>query len=231
MINVDPVELQKFSELAHRWWDPQSEFKPLHQINPLRLGYVDRIAGLRGKRVLDVGCGGGILSEAMARAGANVTGIDLGERALKVAQMHLLESGLEIEYRKIAVEDLADEQPGQYDIVTCMELLEHVPDPSSIVQACARLVGSGGRCFFSTINRNPKSYLFAVLGAEYLLNLLPKGTHDYSRFIKPAELARICRKAGILPDHLTGMTYNPFTGIYALAPDASVNYILGTKAA
>ena len=177
MINVDPVELQKFSELAHRWWDPQSEFRPLHKINPLRLGYIDRIAGLRCKRVLDVGCGGGILSEAMASVGASVTGIDLGERALKVAQMHLMESGLEVEYRKIAVEALADENPHQYDIITCMELLEHVPDPASTVQACARLISSGGHCFFSTINRNPKSYLFAILGAEYVLNLLPKGTH------------------------------------------------------
>jgi len=229
MINVDPVELQKFSELAHRWWDPQSEFKPLHKINPLRLGYVDRIAGLKGKRVLDVGCGGGILSEAMAAAGASVTGIDLGERALKVAQLHLLESGLEVEYRKIAVEELADERPNQYDIVTCMELLEHVPDPASTVQACSRLVSSGGQCFFSTINRNPKSYLFAILGAEYVLNLLPKGTHDYARFIKPAELARFCRGAGIQPDHLIGMTYNPFTGIYALSPDTSVNYILSAR--
>jgi 2-polyprenyl-6-hydroxyphenyl methylase / 3-demethylubiquinone-9 3-methyltransferase len=231
MINVDPVELQKFSELAHRWWDPQSEFKPLHQINPLRLGYIDRIAGLKGKRVLDVGCGGGILSEAMASAGARVTGIDLGDRALKVAQMHLLEGTLQVEYRKIAVEALADEEPRQYDIVTCMELLEHVPDPASTVQACARLLSAGGRCFFSTINRNPKSYLFAILGAEYVLNLLPRGTHEYARFIKPAELARTCRDAGIQPEHLIGMTYNPFTGTYSLTADTSVNYILSTRAA
>jgi 2-polyprenyl-6-hydroxyphenyl methylase/3-demethylubiquinone-9 3-methyltransferase len=229
MINVDPIEVQKFSELAHRWWDPQSEFKPLHEINPLRLGYVDRVAGLRGKQVLDVGCGGGILSEAMAAAGARVTGIDLGDRALKVAQMHLLETGLEVEYRKIAVEDLANEQAHRYDVVTCMELLEHVPDPASVVKACARLVRPGGRCFFSTINRNVKSYVFAILGAEYLLNLLPKGTHDYARFIKPADLVRIGRTAGLEPDHLIGMTYNPFTGIYALSPDTSVNYILSTR--
>jgi len=231
MINVDPVEVQKFSELAHRWWDPQSEFKPLHKINPLRLGYIDRIAGLRGKRVLDVGCGGGILSEAMARAGARVTGIDLGDRALKVAQMHLLESGLEVEYRKIAVEQLAEEQPGQYGIITCMELLEHVPDPASIVQACARLLAPGSRGFFYTINRNTKSYLLAIVGAEYLLNLLPKGTHDYARFIKPAELARACRYAGIQPEHLTGMTYNPLTGIYSLSRDTAVNYIMCARSA
>ena len=229
MINVDPIELQKFSELAHRWWDPQSEFKPLHKINPLRLGYIDRIAALRGKRVLDVGCGGGILSEAMAAAGARVTGIDLGDRALKVAQMHLLESGLQVEYRNIAVEELAGEQPNAYDIVTCMELLEHVPDPASVIRACARLTCSGGRCFFSTINRNLKSYLFAILGAEYLLGLLPKGTHDYARFIKPADLARMCRAAGLDPDGLTGMAYNPFADIYALSADTSVNYILSSR--
>jgi len=229
MINVDPVELQKFSELAHRWWDPQSEFKPLHQINPLRLAYINQLAALNGKRVLDVGCGGGILSEAMAAAGATVTGIDLGDRALKVAQMHLLESGLQVEYQKISVEALANERPHHYDIVTCMELLEHVPQPASIVRACATLICPGGRCFFSTINRNAKAYLFAVLGAEYVLNLLPKGTHDYARFIKPAELARMCRMEGLEPDHLVGMTYNPLTAVYALAPDTSVNYILSAQ--
>jgi 2-polyprenyl-6-hydroxyphenyl methylase/3-demethylubiquinone-9 3-methyltransferase len=179
--------------------------------------------------VLDVGCGGGILSEAMASAGARVTGIDLGDRALKVAQMHLLEGTLEVEYRKIAVEALADEEPHHYDIITCMELLEHVPDPASTVQACARLLSSAGRCFFSTINRNPKSYLLAILGAEYVLNLLPKGTHEYARFIKPAELARTCRDAGIQPEHLIGMTYNPFTATYSLSADTSVNYIMGTR--
>jgi len=231
MINVDPVEVQKFSELAHRWWDPHSEFKPLHKINPLRLSFVDRLAGLSGKRVLDVGCGGGILSESMARAGARVTGIDLGERALKIAQMHLLESGLEVEYRNIAVEQLAEEQPGQYDIITCMELLEHVPDPVSVVQACARLLAPGGHCFFSTINRNPMSYVLAIVAAEYVLNLLPKGTHDYARFIKPSELARICRNADLEPEQLTGMTYNPFSGIYTLSPDTAVNYIMCARSA
>ena len=226
MMNVDPVELQKFSDLAHRWWDPQSEFKPLHDINPLRLDYIDQMAGLKGKRVLDVGCGGGILSEAMAAAGATVTGIDLGDKPLKVAQLHLLESGLAVEYRNITVEQLADEQPGQYDVVTCMEMLEHVPDPASVVNACARLLNPEGKCFFSTINRNPKSYLFAILGAEYVLNLLPRGTHDYARFITPAELARYCRRAELNTGHLIGMAYNPFTRIYSLVADTSVNYIL-----
>jgi 2-polyprenyl-6-hydroxyphenyl methylase/3-demethylubiquinone-9 3-methyltransferase len=230
MINADPVELQKFSELAHRWWDPRSEFKPLHDINPLRLGYIDRIAGLKGKRVLDVGCGGGILSEAMAAAGARVTGIDLGDKPLKVAQMHLLESGLEVEYRKITVEELADEQPRAFDVITCMEMLEHVPDPASAVHACARLANAGGRCFFSTINRNPKSYLFAILGAEYVLNLLPRGTHDYARFITPAELAGFCRRADLQTEHLVGMSYNPFTKTYSLVADTSINYILGALA-
>ena len=231
MINVDPVELQKFSDLAHRWWDPNSEFKPLHDINPLRLGYIDRIAGLKGRRVLDVGCGGGILSEAMAAAGAKVTGIDVGDKPLKVAQMHLLESGLEVEYRKMTVEELAEEQPGEYDVVTCMEMLEHVPDPASAVKACARLARPGGWCFFSTINRNPKAYLIAILGAEYVLNLLPRGTHDYARFITPAELARYCRRAELNTEHLIGMTYNPFTKVYSLVEDTSVNYILVALAA
>lgn len=230
MINVDPVELQKFSELAHRWWDPHSEFKPLHDINPLRLEYIDRIAGLNGKRVLDVGCGGGILSEAMCAAGAKVTGIDVGDKPLRVAQMHLLESGLAVEYRKSTVEELAEEQPGEYDVITCMEMLEHVPDPASAVTACSRLAKPGGWCFFSTINRNPKSYLFAILGAEYVLNLLPRGTHDYARFITPAELARYCRRAELNTRHLIGMTYNPFTKIYSLAADTSVNYILVASA-
>ena len=226
MINVDPVELQKFNELAHRWWDPHSEFKPLHDINPLRLGYIDRVAGLKGKRVLDVGCGGGLLSEAMSAAGALVTGIDVGDKPLKVAQMHLLESGLEVEYRKITVEELADERPREYDIITCMEMLEHVPDPASAINACARLAKPRGQCFFSTINRNPKSYLFAILGAEYVLNLLPRGTHDYARFITPAELASYCRLAELQTEHLIGMSYNPFTKTYSLAEDTSVNYIL-----
>jgi 2-polyprenyl-6-hydroxyphenyl methylase/3-demethylubiquinone-9 3-methyltransferase len=229
MSNVDPLELEKFSQLAHRWWDPNSEFKPLHDINPLRLDYIDRLAALDGKSVLDVGCGGGILSEAMAARGARVTGIDLGDRPLKVAQLHLLESGLAVEYRKVAVEELAAEQPQRYDIVTCMEMLEHVPDPASIVGACARLLKPGGWCFFSTINRNPKAYLYAVIGAEYVLGLLPRGTHDYARFLKPAELAAFCRNAGLTPGGITGMTYNPLTRIYALGEDASVNYILSTR--
>ena len=230
MINVDPIELQKFSDLAHRWWDPQSEFKPLHDINPLRLGYIDRIAGLHDKRVLDVGCGGGILSEAMSAAGSRVTGIDAGDKPLKVAQLHLRESGLEVEYLKMTVEELADERPGEFDVVTCMEMLEHVPDPASAVNSCARLLKPGGWCFFSTINRNPKSYLFAILGAEYVLNLLPRGTHDYSKFITPAELASYCRHAELQSRHLTGMGYNPFTKIYSLAADTSVNYILSAQA-
>ena len=229
MSNVDPLELEKFSQLAHRWWDPNSEFKPLHDINPLRLDYIDRLAGLDGKAVLDVGCGGGILSEAMAARGAKVTGIDMGDRPLKVAQLHLLESGLTVEYRKVAVEDLASEQPQHYDIVTCMEMLEHVPDPASIVGACARLLKPGGWGFFSTINRNAKSYLFAVIGAEYILGLLPRGTHDYAKFLKPAELAAYCRTAGLTPGRITGMTYNPLTRIYALGDEASVNYILSTR--
>ncbi len=229
MSNVDPLELEKFNQLAHRWWDPNSEFKPLHDINPLRLDYIDRLAGLDGKAVLDVGCGGGILSEAMAARGARVTGIDMGDRPLKVAQLHLLESGLTVEYRKVAVEELAVEQPQHYDIVTCMEMLEHVPDPASIVAACARLLKPGGWCFFSTINRNAKAYLFAVIGAEYVLGLLPRGTHDYSKFLKPAELAAYCRKASLEPGQITGMTYNPLTRIYALGEDASVNYILSTR--
>ncbi|CAG0970778.1 partial 2-polyprenyl-6-hydroxyphenyl methylase / 3-demethylubiquinone-9 3-methyltransferase, partial [Anaerolineae bacterium] len=191
-LNADAAELQKFASLAHRWWDPKSEFKPLHDINPLRLGYIEREAGLNGKRVLDVGCGGGILSESMAARGAQVTGIDLGEKALKVAQLHQLESGANVEYRLIAVEALAAAQPESFDVVTCMEMLEHVPDPAAVVRACATLLKPGGKAFFSTLNRNPKSYLFAVLGAEYVLNLLPKGTHDYAKFIKPSELAAWC---------------------------------------
>lgn len=226
MINVDPLELDKFNQLAHRWWDPGSEFKPLHDINPLRLDYIDGLVGLRGKRVLDVGCGGGILAEAMAARGAQVTGIDLGEAPLKVAQLHLLESGLEVDYRKVEAETLARDMPGAFDVVTCMELLEHVPDPSAMVQACATLVRPGGWLFFSTINRNLKSYVFAIVGAEYVLKLLPRGTHDYARFIRPSELAAHCRTAGLTIRGMTGMTYNPFTKVYALEPDADVNYIL-----
>lgn len=226
MINVDPLELEKFSQLAHRWWDPTSEFKPLHDINPLRLDYIDGIAGVRGRHVLDVGCGGGILAEAMAARGARVTGIDLADKPLKVAQLHLLESGLEVEYRLIAPEALAREAPGSFDIVTCMELLEHVPDPAATVQACADLARPSSHLFFSTINRNLKSYLLAVVGAEYVLKLLPRGTHDYAKFIKPSELASMCRRAGLEVSRITGMTYNPFSKTYALGQDTDVNYIL-----
>jgi 2-polyprenyl-6-hydroxyphenyl methylase/3-demethylubiquinone-9 3-methyltransferase len=222
MVNADPAELEKFSNLAHRWWDPAGEFKPLHDINPLRLDWIAQHAPLQGARVLDVGCGGGILAEAMARRGAKVTGIDLSEKALRVAQLHLLESKLDIRYEMSAVEDVA----GEFELVTCMELLEHVPDPAAMVAACARLVRPGGQVFFSTINRNPKSYLFAVLGAEYVLGLLPKGTHDYQRFIKPSELSRWSRAAGLRVDELIGMTYNPLTRIYRLGTDCDVNYLL-----
>ncbi len=226
MINVDPFELDKFSQLAHRWWDPESEFKPLHEINPLRLDYIDRLAPLSGKRVLDVGCGGGILTESMAARGSTVMGIDMAEKPLKVAQLHLLESGREVDYRYISAEALATEMPGQFDIVTCMELLEHVPAPAVTVEACARLVKPSGHVFFSTINRNPKSYLFAVIGAEYVLKLLPRGTHDYAKFIKPSELASMCRAASLSVADLIGMVYNPFTKHYSLAADTSVNFIL-----
>jgi ubiquinone biosynthesis O-methyltransferase len=229
MINVDPFELEKFSQLAHRWWDPESEFKPLHQINPLRLGYIDRLAGLSGKSVLDVGCGGGILAEAMAARGAAVTGIDMAEKPLKVAQLHLLESGCQVNYRQVAAESLALEQPEHYDVVTCMELLEHVPNPAITVDACAKLVKPGGHLFFSTINRNPKSYLLAVIGAEYVLRLLPRGTHDYAKFIKPSELASMCRRAGLTVVELTGMVYNPLNKRYSLAADTDVNYILHAR--
>ncbi|PTR16989.1 3-demethylubiquinone-9 3-methyltransferase [Nitrosospira sp. Nsp2] len=228
--NVDLLELDKFSQLAHRWWDPNSEFKPLHEINPLRLEYIDRLAGLEGKTVLDVGCGGGILSESMAGLGAHVTGIDLGDKALKVAKLHLLESGRQVNYRKISVEALAKEQPHHYDMVTCMEMLEHVPSPQSIVRACAKLVKPGGRVFFSTINRNPKSYLYAIIGAEYVLNLLPRGTHDYAKFIKPSELARMARAVDLDVHEIIGMTYNPITKVYALEPDSDVNYIMASRA-
>jgi 2-polyprenyl-6-hydroxyphenyl methylase/3-demethylubiquinone-9 3-methyltransferase len=226
MINVDPAELDKFSELAHRWWDPNSEFKPLHDINPLRLEYINTLVGLDGKRVLDVGCGGGILAEAMARCGAEVTGIDLAEKGLKVAQLHLLESGLSVDYRHVSAEELAEQEPGGYDVVTCMEMLEHVPDPASTVSACAQMVKPGGWCVFATISRTPKAYLFAIIGAEYVLKLLPKGTHDYSNFIRPSELARDCRNAGLDTQATIGMSYNPITGKYSLGNDVAVNYIL-----
>ncbi len=229
-INADPLELEKFSQLAHRWWDPTSEFKPLHEINPLRLDYIEKFSGMDEKVILDVGCGGGILSEGMAKRGATVTGIDLSGKALKVAKLHLLESGLQVDYRKITVESLAQEQPHHYDVVTCMEMLEHVPDPASVVKACAELVKPGGWVFFSTINRNPKSYLFAIIGAEYVLNLLPRGTHEYAKFIKPAELARMARNVDLHGEELIGMTYNPLTKVYALESDSSVNYIMAYRA-
>ncbi len=225
-INVDPQEVAKFSDLAHRWWDPSSEFKPLHEINPLRLGWIDHLAPVSARKVLDVGCGGGILAEAMAQRGGKVKGIDLSERALKVAALHQLESKVAVDYENIPAEELAAREPGQYDIVTCMELLEHVPDPVSTVAACAALAAPGGHLFFSTINRNPKSYLFAIIGAEYILRMLPRGTHDYARFIKPSELAQFCRAAGLEIRAITGMTYNPITKVYALGPDSDVNYIV-----
>ena len=225
-LNADPAELAKFGALAHRWWDPTSDFKPLHDINPLRLDYIARRSrGLEEKHVLDVGCGGGILAEAMATAGAKVIGIDLSDKALSVARLHQLESGVEVDYRLITAETLAADQPGSFDIVTCMELLEHVPDPASTIAACATLVKPGGLVVFSTINRNPKAYLFAVIGGEYLLRLLPRGTHDYARFIKPSELAGFARRAGLEADDLIGMTYNPLNRTYRLEADTSINYI------
>ena len=226
MTNADPQELAKFSELAHRWWDPTSEFKPLHEINPLRLGWIDGAAGLKGKSVLDVGCGGGILAEAMAALGARVKGVDLSGKALKVAQLHLFESHHEVDYEEISAEDLAKREPGQYDALTCIELLEHVPNPASTVTACAQLVKPGANVFFSTINRNPKSYLLAVIGAEYVLRLLPRGTHDYAKFLKPSELARHCRAAGLTLKSVIGMSYNPLTKVYSLNDDPSVNYLM-----
>ncbi|MEO7855037.1 MAG: bifunctional 2-polyprenyl-6-hydroxyphenol methylase/3-demethylubiquinol 3-O-methyltransferase UbiG [Rubrivivax sp.] len=232
MSNVDAQELAKFSDLAHRWWDPNSEFKPLHQINPLRLDWIDGIAPLRGKTVLDVGCGGGILAESMAGRAAAVTGIDLAAKPLGVARLHALESGVEnLEYREIAAELLAAEQPGSFDVVTCMEMLEHVPEPASSVQACAELVRPGGWVFFSTLNRNPKSFLFAIVGAEYLLQLLPKGTHEYARFIRPSELARWARQAGLTVSGSCGMQYNPLNQRYSLSSDTSVNYLFACRKA
>lgn len=227
-LNADELELQKFGDLAHKWWDKTSEFKPLHELNPLRLGYIDSIVNLQGKRVLDVGCGGGILSESMYFQGADVVGIDLGEKALNVAKLHQLESGAKVAYQYISVEQLAAEQPGSFDVVTCMEMLEHVPDPSAIVAACGRLVKPGGSVFFSTINRNPKAYLFAVIGAEYVLNLLPKGTHDYAKFIKPSELSSWARQADLNVSGMRGMSYNPITQHYSLGDDVSVNYMMHT---
>lgn len=230
-MNADPAELQKFSELAHRWWDTTSEFKPLHEINPLRLDWIDRNAGLAGKRVLDIGCGGGILSESMAAVGAHVTGIDLSEKALGVARLHLFESGQKVDYHHASAEEFAAQHAGEFDIVTCMEMLEHVPDPASTVAACAQLVRPDGHVFFSTINRNFKAYLFAVLGAEYILKLLPRGTHDYAKFIMPSELARYCRQAGLEIAELLGMSYSPLTRVYSLENDTDVNYLIHAKRA
>ena len=226
-VNVDHAEVSKFEQLASRWWDPNSEFKPLHEINPLRLDYIDERVGLSGKSVLDVGCGGGILAESMAARGAHVTGIDMGEAPLEVARLHLLESGQQVDYRQITAEQLAEEMPGRFDAVTCMEMLEHVPDPASVIAACAALVRPGGQVFFSTINRNPKSYLFAIVGAEYVLRMLPRGTHDYAKFIRPSELSHWIRAAGLDVDDITGLTYNPLSGVYKLDPrDVDVNYMV-----
>lgn len=231
MTNADPAELQKFSDLAHRWWDPASEFKPLHEINPLRLDWIDSIASIAGKRVIDVGCGGGILAEGMASRGAKVSGIDLSEKALSVARLHLFESGLSVDYQFISAETFAEVHPDTFDVVTCMEMLEHVPDPASIIRACARMVKPGGHVFFSTLNRNLKSYLFAVVGAEYILKLLPRGTHEYGKFIKPSELARYCRNSALETCEMIGMTYNPLTKIYALGNDTDVNYLVHARKA
>ncbi len=229
-LNADPAELAKFSDLAHRWWDPQSEFRPLHEINPLRLGWIDGLAGLAGKRVVDIGCGGGILADSMARKGAEVLGIDLAGKALRVAQLHALEAGTaNIAYREVSAEALAAEQPASFDVVTCMEMLEHVPEPSSVVRACAELVKPGGWVFFSTINRNPKSFLFAIVGAEYVLNMLPRGTHEYLKFIRPSELAHWCREAGLEWLEARGMEYNPLTRRYWLSGDSSVNYLVAAR--
>ncbi len=227
--NVDHAELAKFSALASRWWDPNSEFRPLHQINPLRLDWIDALASLKGKKVVDVGCGGGILAEAMAKLGATVKGIDLAEKPLKVAQLHGLESGVKVDYEAIAAEDLAAREAGQYDVVTCMEMLEHVPDPAATIAACSQLVKPGGWVFFSTINRNPKSFLFAIVGAEYVLRILPKGTHEYSKFIKPSELANAARGANLTLQEMLGMSYNPITQVYSLGKDTSVNYLMAYK--
>ena len=229
-LNADPAELAKFSDLAHRWWDPLSEFRPLHEINPLRLGWIDGLAGLAGKRVVDIGCGGGILADSMARKGAEVLGIDLAGKALRVAQLHALEAGTaNIAYREVSAEVLAAEQPASFDVVTCMEMLEHVPEPSSVVRACAELVKPGGWVFFSTINRNPKSFLFAIVGAEYVLNMLPRGTHEYLKFIRPSELAHWCREAGLEWLEARGMEYNPLTRRYWLSGDSSVNYLVAAR--
>ncbi|KAF0809794.1 3-demethylubiquinone-9 3-methyltransferase [Alcanivorax sp. S71-1-4] len=224
--NVDPQEIAKFEQLAERWWDPSSEFRPLHDINPLRLNYIDERAGLPGQRVIDIGCGGGLLSEGMARRSATVTGIDLGEAPLAVARLHAEKAGVEVEYLNIAAEEIAEERAGQYDVVTCLEMLEHVPDPAAVVAACAKLAKPGGQLFFSTINRNPKAFLFAIVGAEYVLRLLPRGTHEYAKLIRPSELAQWCRDAGLEVRDTCGMTYNPLTQVYRLNRDVSVNYLM-----
>ena len=226
MINADPAELQKFSDLAHRWWDPNSEFKPLHDINPLRIDYIAERVALPGARMIDVGCGGGLITEALAERGAKVTGIDLSERALGVARLHLKESGREVDYRLIAAEEIAQQMPGVFDAVTCLEMLEHVPDPAATITACAQLVKPDGDVFFSTINRNPKAYLMAVIGAEYVLKWLPRGTHDYAKFIKPSELSRWCREAGLEVKEIVGMSYQPLSRSYTLGRDCSVNYLV-----
>ena len=224
-LNVDPNEIAKFEELASRWWDAQGEFKPLHEINPLRLHYIDERANIEGKKVLDVGCGGGILSESMAQRGAKVTAIDMGKAPLSVARLHAMEADVEVDYQQITVEELAIKMPGEFDTVTCMEMLEHVPDPASVINACCQLVKPGGSVFLSTINRNPKSYLFAIVGAEYILNMLPKGTHDYEKFIRPSELDEWARKSQLELKDITGMTYNPLTKSYKLGRDVDVNYM------
>lgn len=229
-LNADPAELAKFSDLAHRWWDMEGEFRPLHQINPLRMDWINSVCPLKGQQILDVGCGGGILADAMARSGAMVTGIDLAAKALRVAQLHALEAQTpNVQYREVSVEALAAEQPGSFDAVTCMEMLEHVPDPASVVRACAALVKPGGWVFFSTLNRSPKSFLFAVVGAEYVLNLLPRGTHEYAKMIRPSELASYCRSASLDLRHTRGMAYNPLTRRYWLSADTSVNYLFATQ--
>ena len=229
-VNVDPSEIDKFSQLAHKWWDEESEFKPLHKINPLRLQYIDGYAQLTGKQVVDVGCGGGILTEALTKTGATTLGVDLAEKSLKIAQLHALETELQnVSYRCVSVEDLAAEQAGQYDVVTCMEMMEHVPDPASVIRSCAELAKDDGWVFFSTINRNPKAYLFAIIGAEYILNMLPKGTHNYEKFITPSELSQFIRSAGLEVQGFKGMGYNPLTKIYSLNEDTSVNYLVAAR--
>ena len=228
-MNVDQSEIAKFSALAHRWWDPNSEFKPLHAINPLRLSWMKSFVNFEGKKVVDIGCGGGILAESIAQSGADTTGIDLSEKALKVAELHALEVGANLTYRAISAEDLAQEQAGQYDVVTCMEMLEHVPDPASVVRACAALCKPGGILFFSTLNRNPKSYLFAIIGAEYILRLLPKGTHEYAKFIKPSELVHFTRAANLEMLGIKGLGYNPITQVYSINDNVDVNYMIAVR--